>query len=81
MHIRHQRELLQQIADGLGKLQGPGAVRIGAIEVIFVTEVPGGSEERYRFGLASALDALANDIYWDERGNWSGARLARVEVI
>jgi hypothetical protein len=36
---------------------------------------------RYRFGLAQALDALASDITWDERGNWSEAQIATVEVL
>lgn len=49
----------------------------GGIEVVFQTD----DGTRYRFGLAQALDALASDITWDERGNWSEAQIATVEVL
>ena len=79
MNIRYQRELLQQIGAGLAQFRGPGKTSISSIEVVFAGG--DGNENEYRFGLPEALDALANDIYWDERGDWSGARIARVEII
>ena len=73
MNIRYQRELLQQIAAGLNHC---ASQRVAHLVVVFVFQ-----DHEYRFGLVDALDALANDIYWDERGNWSEARVARVESI
>ena len=73
MMIRYQRELLQQIAAGVNQAT---AQRIGHLTVSFVV-----GEHEYKFSLPAALDALANDIYWDERGDWSEALVARVEII
>lgn len=73
MNIRYQRELLQQIAAGLNRCLPH---RVAHLVVVFVNQ-----DQEYKFDLTTALDALANDIYWDERGNWSDARVARVETI
>lgn len=78
MHIKNQRELLQQIAAGVNKHEG---VRVANLKVTLqVDPVDGPEGQDYEFGLAQALDCLANDIYWDERGNWSEARVAKVET-
>jgi hypothetical protein len=70
--IQHKDELLQQIAAGVNKYQD---VKSSCLKVTLVTH----DAEYEWFGLAPVLDVLANDIYWDERGDWSEARIARVE--
>lgn len=81
MNIKRSAELLQNIAAGLNKIDPPGAmpprrIPIHAVEVTFHV-----GSERYTFGLAQALDTLASDLFWDERGDWSAAERATVEVI
>jgi hypothetical protein len=71
--IKFKEELLHQIAAGLHEHH---PVRLGSIEVVFETP-----SAQYTFGLAEALDALALDLYWDERGDWSEARTARVRTL
>lgn len=76
--IKHKDKLLQGIADGLKRLIHPtGSTPAACLEVTFKTD----DGTCFRFSLAQALDALANDITWDERGNWSEAQVATVEVI
>lgn len=69
--IQHKNNLLDQIAEGLKRFDN---VKVGCIKVTFVVD-----NEEYDFGLQRALDVLANDLYFDERGNWSLATEARVE--
>jgi hypothetical protein len=71
--IQHKDELLRQIAAGLREND---RARIGAIAIVFET-----AAAEYTFGLAQALEALALDLFWDERGDWSDARAARVRVL
>ncbi len=72
-------ELLQQVAAGLNRL---GNVRLECVKVTFKVEPVNGPEDQdYEFGLTQALDVLANDLHWDERGDWSSARIATVEAI
>ncbi len=73
MNIKNQQRLLQQITDGLKKI---GRVNVACVVVSLETD-----EYKYDFSLADALDTLANDLYWDARGNWSEAHTATVEVI
>lgn len=84
MNIQNGSSLLLQIADALRALQKqaarrspPGDVKLGSLEVVLGT--PDGGE--YVFGFVEALAALGNDLYWDERGNWSDATTAEVRVI
>lgn len=70
MHLQHRDKLLAEIAEQLKELEQH---RIFAIEVILI-----GPSGRWAFGLAEVLGVLANDLYWDERGNWSDAD--KVEV-
>lgn len=79
--IRHASALLQGITDGLRSLSVEAAkrrsdVKLGSLEVVFVA-----GAESYEFGLVEALDAIANDTYWDERGCWAEATEAIVRVI
>lgn len=50
---------------------------LGCVEVYFQT--PGGEE--FDFALDQALDAIANDLFFDERGDWSDAVRALVRTI
>lgn len=70
MNLKHRDKLLAEIAEQLKELEGN---RIYAIEVILI-----GPSGRWAFGLAEVLGVLANDLYWDERGNWSDACQADV---
>ena len=78
-NIKHASELLQQIAAGLNALVnrpfGQQSPRIRVVEVLLKTET-----DEYVFDLPTVLDVLANDLYWDERGNWSDARIAVVRT-
>ncbi len=78
MNIKYPQELLQQIAAGLNRLNIP----VSCIAVAFEVEnTSPGDPDSYEFSLAQALDVLANDLYWDERGNWSQARTVRVRAL
>ena len=70
--IRHADVLLQNIAAGLGPLRNTG---LECVRVVFHQ-----GEVGFKFGLREALDALACDLYWDERGNWAEADRATVET-
>lgn len=71
--IKNKTELLRQIADSVCKL---GKMRIESIKVTFVTDTA-----TYEFSLGIALECLAEDTYWDERGNWEDAHTALVDVF
>lgn len=71
--ITYKDELLQQIASGLDKLDH---CHLGCVKVTFKTNT-----DAFEFTLARALDVLSNNFYWDERGNWSEARIADVNVF
>lgn len=72
--IENKQALLNDIAAGVKR---ESRHEVDVLEVVFVT--PEGEE--FVFELGQALDALANDSYWDERGNWANATSARVRVI
>lgn len=74
MNITNKDSLLNQIAKGLVTLGTKNSIE--NIKVTFVTH-----DGEYDFGLPHSLDVLANDLYWDDRGNWADAYLARVEVF
>lgn len=74
MTIRHKISLLQNIAAGLNQHERR---KVCDLEVslyqdgkcVLQTSVP------------TALDYLANDIYWNEENNWSEANIAEVTVL
>jgi len=72
-HIVHCDRLLGEIASGLIPHHG---VRLGALKVVLHVE-----DERYDFSVPVALESLAEDLYFDERGNWAHASRATVEVM
>ena len=65
--------LLTQIADQLHSFD---LVKLAAIKVTFSDN---SGECNFEFTLPLALECIANDIYWDERGNWCDATAATVE--
>jgi hypothetical protein len=73
--LDNKDDLLYDIANGVRGFQKE---KICNIRVEFV--VPG-SEERFFFSLDAALNALANNLYWDERGNWSRATRAILDTF
>lgn len=75
-HIKHWDKLLQDIANGLLEWELYGEKAIDRFHVEFIVQ-----NETYDFTLVQALDALANDKHCDERGDWSEATSAKVEVL
>jgi len=74
LNIKHRDELLQQIAAGVNKHE---RVRICDLEVTFTYD----GTIVLKTDLQTALDYLANDIYWNESSSWSEANLACVDVM
>jgi hypothetical protein len=72
-NLKHGDALLTDIAEGLRVQDG----KIGCLEVVFVC--PGGA--RHTFDLASALEAIAKDLYWGPDGNWADATSAILRTI
>lgn len=75
VNIKHTRALLCDIANGLKKISSR-PVHLGAVEVKFWV-----GDDAYEFGLDDALEAIAKDLYFDERGNWSEATRATVGLL
>ena len=75
--MNYANELLQQVASDLNKYPYFEKCPVSALKVIITNE----NDEMFEFSLASFLDAVANNLYWDERGNWSDARKAHIEMI
>lgn len=76
--LAYKNELLQQIADGLAGLQRN--TTLVSIEVVFRQATSEGYED-FEFCLRDALDAIANDLTWDERGDWRECNVAIVRSI
>lgn len=74
--LKHPTALLQGIVDGLKQeLEHAPGRRVADLTVTFHVK-----DEAYDFTLDSALDALANDLYFDERGDWRDAERATVRT-
>jgi hypothetical protein len=69
-------EVLSSIAVELGKLDP--RVPTALVEVQFLDE---DGTVLWTGELAQALRNIADDIYWDETGNWEHASHARVSTI
>jgi len=83
MRIKHRDSLLSDIAEGVKQLEKernpdgtPRTNSIGCVEVVLHA-----GRKQYEFTLGHALDQLANDLFFDERGNWSNANRATVRTI
>jgi len=72
--IKNKTDLLLNIAHGLNKHD---TCKISDLEVVLLED----GEEVLRAGVATALDYLANDIYWNEESDWRNANLAEVRVL
>lgn len=73
--LKHKMKLLQDIADGL-KERGEERIRD-----LYVSFDANNGVDSYEFGLAQALDNIVNNVYWDERGDWSEADAAQVYTL
>ena len=73
--LPHKNAWLQQIADGLKR---NFLARTGANEVGLVDKH---NEIEYTFELATFIDYIANEVYWDERGDWSQISELSLRVI
>lgn len=71
----NKNALLQQCAEQLAKNV---RASIGTVEVVLRKHA---SDEGYTFGLVEFVDAMANDLFWDERGNWSDCTLLELRTI
>lgn len=67
-------DLLQNIAAGLNKHH---MTRIANLEVIFYED----DEALLKTDVQTALDYLANDIWWNEEGEWDSAHRAEVRTM
>ena len=73
--IKNRDKLFSDIAYGLGKLVKSGRkVDLACVDVRFTC-----GDESYQFPLPTALEYLSEDIYWNEKGDWSEATEAVVE--
>lgn len=72
MNIKNKDSLLADVVQGMSE---QAHARVADLGVYFHV-----GDEKYEFNLVKALDALSNDLYWDERGNWSEASKAEVFV-
>lgn len=55
----------------------PDRTQLHAIEVMVIT--PEG--RRYAFDVRSAATMLTQELFWDERGDWSDAEILEVRTI
>lgn len=74
--LMHRDKLLSDIAEGLWPLI-KNRTPLHCIEVVFFDE----DGQGVAFDLRGAIDAIANDKFWDERGDWSQANKAVVRTI
>jgi hypothetical protein len=72
--IRHREGLLQNIASGLSRFQEN---KIYNLQVRFLED----GKTVLKADVPTALDYLANDIYWNEESDWSNANIAVVEIL
>lgn len=70
--IKNMEGLLQNIAAGLNLHS-----KLGNLEVVFYEN----NKEVLCTNVQTALDYLANDIYWNEDNDWSQATHAKVRSI
>jgi len=79
-HIKNSTQLLQHIADGIKYVQNCNPrTTIANISVTFYND----DAEALSFALdiATAIDWIINDVYFDESNNWATATIAKVDVF
>lgn len=74
--IEHMDSLLCDVARALPKLEST-RTEVGLIEVVLCR----GEEQVAAFCLSTALEYLANDIYYDDVANWSDCDRALVRTL
>lgn len=82
-NIENREKLLQGIADDLIALhrKHPGRYKVDDLEVAFFDDAEDGPLELWVGSVGQAIDYIVNDIYCDERGDWSQATSAIVRVL
>lgn len=73
--LQNWETLLQGIVDGLSEGERERN-SIGTVEVTFHC-----GDHSYTFSLVNALTVIADDLFWDERGDWSSATHATVRTL
>ena len=73
-NIKNMEILLQNIAAGLNKLKQH---KICNLEVVFYKD----KEIVLNTDVQTALDYLANDVYWNAENNWTDANTAKVRTF
>lgn len=73
-NIKRTFELIQTIAAGLNR---HNMSRTGDLEVYLYKD----GKIVLKTGVATALDYLANDIWWNEEGEWDKANRAEVRTL
>lgn len=79
-NLKHRDLLLEQFADQLEYIFRDNP-RIQAASSIEVTLKHPRYDKPYTFGFVAALRMLIDDLFWDERGDWSDAKELEVRVI
>ena len=75
--IENRESLLQDIADGLSKLEEGSRADLNCIEVVFLED----GVERFKGSLSTAIDYIVNDIYFDDQDDWSASNEAIVRTF
>ena len=82
MNITHRDQLLGDIADGLTALFSEAQRRRAPLDALCLeVRLTEGGDCLLVAPLDTALSYLANDIYWDEAGDWSAADHAEVVTL
>ncbi len=76
--LKNRERLLYDLNREVARLlkQNP-LVKIALVDCIL--RCPDGDE--YVFSFEKVLDALVNDLYWDDRGNWADAHMLQLKEM
>lgn len=78
-NLKYRDELLSDLAHKvalLGRDKQGHPLPLHCIEVVFIA-----GKDRYTFDLVGAVHAIAEDLYFDERGNWAEAQSVEVRTL
>lgn len=81
-HIMNPITLLQDIADGMKKLEKEArTVDVNYLNVQFFTGKKRKKCVMRGCSVSQAIDWIINDVYYDENSDWSEATSATVEIL
>jgi hypothetical protein len=76
--LKHRDALLAELAEGMKAMMGEDhRIRVDCIDCIIET----GNGQTFAFGLVEVLDVLANDLHFDERGDWADVKKLTVRSL